>query len=123
MIARCCWASSFSSGVSSEKPAWAAIASANSVNEFSSVRAGHAAIEVERLLDRVGHARSLARADDDAIDDDLDLMLAAVVDRRRFVEAVRLTVDADAGVPGPANFVPDRLVLLVAPSLDRGEQV
>ena len=83
----------------------------------------HAAAERQGLLDGVGDAGPRAGLDDVAIDDHLDVVLAAVVDRRRLVQGERLAVHAHAGEPGLADLVEQRLVLLPALPLDRGQDV
>ena len=53
----------------------------------------HALAQVERRLDRVGEPRPGRPADDRAVDHHLDLVLAAVAQLGRLVEADRLAVD------------------------------
>src|SRR5205085_1583102 len=54
---------------------------------------------------------------------DLNLVLTAVVDGRRFLDVVRPAVHAHAHEAGPADLVEDCLVLLLAVPLDRRQQV
>src|SRR5262249_7261261 len=50
-------------------------------------------------------------------------VLAAVIDARRFLDAVRLPVNAQPHEAAAANLVPERLVLLLALALQRRHQV
>ncbi len=52
--------------------------------------------KLERGLEAVGEARLDAFAHDDAVDDDLDVVLVLLVERRGFLDRVELAVDADA---------------------------
>jgi len=79
--------------------------------------------QCQRLLDRLGDPRSRVRADDVAIDDDLDAMLAPVVDLRWLVQAVRLAVHPHPHISRPANLVEKRFVLFLPLALERGHQV
>src|SRR5438093_134305 len=83
----------------------------------------HAAAQVQRLPDRRGDPAALRRADDDAIDDHLDSVLAAVVDGRHLLDAVGLAVHPDADEPRLARLVEERLVALLALPLQRRQQV
>ena len=49
---------------------------------------------------------------DDSIDDDLDLMPPATVDRRSLVEGIGLSVNANADISGGSHLVPQGLVFL-----------
>ena len=60
------------------------------------VEIGEAFGELERGLEAVGEARLDAFADDDAVDDDLDVVLVLLVERGGVLDRVELAVDADA---------------------------
>src|SRR5207245_2347643 len=73
----------------------------------------HTAAEVQTGLDGIRHAAPLIRAHDQTVDNDFDLVLAAVVDRRRFFDRVGPAVHTHADKSGPANLFPERLVLFL----------
>src|SRR5262245_32160054 len=50
----------------------------------------------QRILDRAGDSGASFGLDNDAVDHDLDLVFAAAVDRRYFIERMRYAIDADA---------------------------
>ena len=79
--------------------------------------------EGECVFDAAGDARAGVGADDDAVDDDFDRVLAAAVDRGRLVERVRFAVDAHADVAAAAERIPERFVLLADGDFDRGHDV
>src|SRR4029453_9305297 len=79
--------------------------------------------EGERVFDGAGDSRSGVSLDNHAVDDDLNLVLAAAIDRGHFVERVARAVDADAVVTGGAKLVPQRRVLLSYIDFDRGHQI
>ena len=66
--------------------------------------------QVERRLDRVGQPRAGRPADDRPVDHDLDLVLAAVAQLGRAVQADRLAVDPHPGEARGPQLVPERLV-------------
>src|SRR5436309_2057470 len=78
----------------------------------------HTAAQIECRFDAVGNATPLAGTHNHAIHDDLDLMLAAVVDGRRLFYVVRPAVHAHADEPVAANLFPKRLVFFLSPPLD-----
>ncbi|HMF29110.1 MAG TPA: hypothetical protein VKE42_10090, partial [Candidatus Cybelea sp.] len=78
----------------------------------------HPLAKIERRLDRVGEARALRFAHDQAIDDDFDQMLAAMIDLRRRIDVERLAVNAHAHEAGAANLVEDGVVFLLAAPFD-----
>ena len=83
----------------------------------------HAAAEVQGLLHRLRHAGPCAWLHHIAIDHDLDLVFAAMVDQRRLVHAIALTVHAHADKTGPANLFPQSLVLLLPLAFQRRHDV
>ena len=79
--------------------------------------------ELERGLEAVGQARLDPFADDDAVDDDLDVVLVFLVERGGVLDRVELAVDAH---PLEARLLPlgELLpVLALAASDDGGEEV
>ena len=79
--------------------------------------------ELQRGLEAVGEARLDAFADDDAVDDDLDVVLVFLVERGGVLDGVEFAVDADAL---EARLLPlgELLpVLALAAADDGGEEV
>src|SRR5690606_22409108 len=70
----------------------------------------------ERLLDRLGYARAVCLADDDTVDDDVDVVLHELLEVRLegLVEGVDLTVDAHGGGPLSLGLLEPRAVLALA---------
>ena len=63
------------------------------VGEFGD---GEAVGELQRRLDGIGQARAEVGAHDDAVDDDVDVVLVLLVERRRVGDLVEGAVDLDA---------------------------
>ena len=59
------------------------------------LRDGEAFGEIERRLDRIGQAIAEVGAHDDAVDDDVDVVLVLLVERGRLGDLVELAVDLD----------------------------
>ena len=79
--------------------------------------------QLERGLEAVGEARLDAFAHRHAVDDDLDVVLVFLVERRRVLDRVEFAVDAD---PGEARLLPlgELLAILPLAAADhRGEQI
>jgi len=79
--------------------------------------------EFQRGLETVGEPRRHAIAHNDAIDDDLDVMLVLLVERGGVLDLVKFAVDADAG---EAFLLPLReflAILALASAHDGGEQI
>ena len=79
--------------------------------------------QVERRFDRVGESGSGRAADDRPVDHDLDLVLAAVAQLGRLVQADRLAVDPHPGEARGPQLVPERLIALAVATLDRRHHV
>ncbi len=86
------------------------------------VEIGEAFGELQRGLEAVGEARLDAFADDDAVDDDLDVVLVLLVERGRVLDLVELAVDADAGEARLLPLGELLAVLALAAANDRREQ-
>src|SRR5262249_1564380 len=69
------------------------------------------------------HSAALIVPDHQTINDHLDEMFATVIDAGRFGDVVRTAIDAHTHEAGAADFLPQRLVLLLAAPLDRCGQV
>src|SRR5262245_23363148 len=65
----------------------------------------YAFAEVERRLHSVGKPAALVLAHDQPIDDDLNQVLAAMIDLRRRIDAVRLVVNAHAHKTAATNLL------------------
>ena len=78
---------------------------------------------VERDLDRFGEAPLDAAADDQPIDDDLDVVVAAAVERDVFFERAQLAVDARLGEAARAQRLQLLLELALAAADDRRHHV
>ena len=83
----------------------------------------HPPAKIERLLNRLGDARSCSGLDDVPIDHHLDRVLAAVVDGRRLIDGIALAIDAQPRVTSAANFLPQGFVLLLPLSFQRSHDV
>ena len=72
--------------------------------------------QIECRLDRIGQSRAGRSPHDRPVDDHLDLVLAAMRELGRIVQADGLAVDPHAGKPRSPQLVPERLVTLtIAP--------
>ena len=87
------------------------------------VEIGEAFGKFQRRFKAVGEARLDAVADGDAVDDDLDVMLVFLVERRRGVDVVEFAVDADAGEAGLLPFGQLLAILALAAANDGGEEI
>src|SRR5262249_40363941 len=81
------------------------------------------AAQIEGGFDRIRNSAPLFGIDRDAINDYLDVVFAAMVDRWRLVHAVRLAVHAKAHETAAAYLLPNRLVALLPLALDRAHEV
>ena len=86
------------------------------------VEIGEALGELQRGLEAVGEARLDAFADDDAVDDDLDVVLVLLVERGCVLDLVEFAVDADAGEARLLPFGELLAILALAAADDRREQ-
>src|SRR3954470_1318939 len=59
--------------------------------------------ECERVFDAAGDTRAGVWPNDDTVDDDFNIVLAAAIDRRCFRKLVRFTINAHADVAGSAQ--------------------
>src|SRR5579872_4289891 len=83
----------------------------------------HATAQVQSRFDRIGDARPLIGPHHDAIHDNLDEMLAPMVNRRRFLDAVRFAINAQPHEAAAPHLVEQRVVLLLAAPFERRHQV
>lgn len=83
------------------------------------VRQYKAAGERGRDLHSVRQAAVLIRADDDAVDHDLDIVLAVFIERDRLRKVVDAAVHAHAHIPAAAGIVEHLLVLAFSGADDR----
>ena len=74
----------------------------------------YALAQIERGLYRFRDSAALILAHDQTIHHDLDEMLAAMVDARRFADVVRFAIDAHTHEAAAANLLEDRFVFLLA---------
>ena len=79
--------------------------------------------EFQRLLEAIGQPRLNPFADDDAVDDDFDVMLVLLVERGGFLDRVKLAVDADAGEARLLPLSELLAILALAAADDGGEEV
>src|SRR5262245_44952784 len=79
--------------------------------------------QLECRLNRVRQPATLRRPDNQAIDNDFNEVLAAMIDVGRLVDAVRLAIDAHADKAGAANLFPQSFVFLLPLALDRGQEI
>ncbi len=75
--------------------------------------------QVERRLDRVGQPRTGRAADNGAVDDDLDRVLASSAQFGRLIQADGSAVDPHPAEPRTAEFVPQGRVVLAPGPIDR----
>ena len=100
-----------------------ALASGRVFGRVCGVEVGEALGELERGLEAVGEARLDTFANDDAVDDDFDVVLVFLVERGGAFDVVEDAVDAD---PGEARLLPFGellAVLALAAADDRREQI
>ena len=83
----------------------------------------HALAEIQSGLDGVGDSATLIAAHDHAVDHDLDLMFAAMVDGRRLLHAVRAPVHAQPHEARAPDLVPQGLIRALPAPLHRRQQV
>ncbi len=93
------------------------------LRRIGGVEEGEAFGELERGLEAVGEARLDAFADDDAVDDDLDVVLVFLVERGRFFDRIKGAVDPDAGEARLLPLGKLLAVLALAAADDGGEQI
>ena len=79
--------------------------------------------QTERRLDRVGEALTNAVTYDEAVDDDLDVVLETLVERRWSVEALGGAVDAYPVETASAQLTEELGVLALATTHHRGEHL
>ena len=93
------------------------------LDRVGGVDVGEAVGEFQRGLEAFGEARADVLAHDQAIDDDLDVVLVFLVERGGFVDLVDLAVDADTGEARLLPLGHFLAVFALAPAHDGGEQV
>ena len=76
-----------------------------------------------RDLHGVGQAAVLIRADDDAVDHDLDIVLAVFIERDRLRKVIDAAVHAHAHIPAAAGIVEHLLVLALTCTDDRRQDL
>ena len=79
--------------------------------------------ELQRGFEAFGQARRGVGADDEAVDDDLDVVLVLLVERRRLVDLMDRAVDAHAGEARLLPFGEFLAIFALPPAHDGGEQV
>ena len=79
--------------------------------------------QLERGFEAFGQARRLLGVHDDAVDHHLDVVLVLLVERRRLVDVVQFTVDADAAETRLLPLGEFLAILALAAAHDGGEQV
>ena len=90
---------------------------------FVDGRQHEAAGERGRDLHGVRQAAVLVRADDDAVDHDLDIVLAVFIERDRLRKVVDAAVHTHAHIPAAAGIVEHLLVLALFAAHDGGEDL
>ena len=79
--------------------------------------------QFERSLERIGEPVAKLAIDNDAVDDDLDVVLEVLVEPADFVELDHLAIDLDPLEAAPLQFGQFLAILALAPAHDRGEQI
>ncbi len=79
--------------------------------------------QLQRRLETVGETRADVRAHDDAVDDDVDVVLQLLVERRRVGDLVIGAVDLEALEAAPREFGDLFSVFALAAAHDRREQI
>ena len=72
---------------------------------------------------RVSDSAPLPGSGHEAVYDHLHQMFAAVVDGRRLVQVIRTAIDPQTYKTGPTNLFPERLVFLLATTLQRRHHI
>ena len=79
--------------------------------------------QLERGLERIGEAVAELAIDDDAVDDDLDVVLEVLVEPAHLVELEHFAVDLDPLKAAPLQFGQFLAIFALASAHDRREQV